>query len=295
MESTFSRGRAIMSFGVPLIGGSNSTFGFISPFLPSPRREVVPNKILTLSSRREMGPKQILLPSARLGNGPKADPAEALLPSARLGNGAGKPSMSPLAAFEFAADVFFLDGLALVVFFLAFGKGDDEFGIAVVSDEELDGDDGEAFLLVGGPEVLELALGQEELAVARRFVLAPGAPEILGDVEAADVELAGKVKIAISILEGSLSATDGLDLRPDQHDAGRIGLEELVVERGPAVGHLYLVALGFRHCGDKDNDYFGTKAQLILLSNQTLCMSLRNSEGVFPVTDLNASWKLRNV
>lgn len=65
------------------------------------------------------------------------------------------------AAVHVAADVFFLDGVALVVLFLAAGEGDDELCVAVFGDEELDGYDCEAFLGVFGLEVAQLALCEE--------------------------------------------------------------------------------------------------------------------------------------
>lgn len=91
-----------------------------------------------------------------------------------------------LPAVKFAAEVFLLDGGALVVDFLSFGEGDDEFGEAVVVDEKLGGHDGEAFLLDGLTQVTELTLGQQELAVTHRLVLTPGSPEVLGDVHTLD-------------------------------------------------------------------------------------------------------------
>ena len=150
-----------------------------------------------------------------------------------------------VAPVQFAADVALLDSLALVVLLLAPSEGDEEFRIPVVGDEQLDGDDGEASLLVLDSQVVEFLPREEEPAVADGFVLAPGAPVVLGDVHAPYKELITG-KVAVGILQRDLSRPDGLDLGPHQLDAGGIGLQELVIERGPAVLDLY-AALCFRH------------------------------------------------
>ena len=101
---------------------------------------------------------------------------------------------------QFAADVAFLDGLALVVLFLTLGKGDKKLGVTVVGDEKFDGDDGEAGLLVLHEEMVQLAARQEKPAVTDGLMLPPGAPVVLGDVHAPDEKLVAHEK-TIGILE----------------------------------------------------------------------------------------------
>ena len=154
-----------------------------------------------------------------------------------------------LASFQFALDVLFADGGALVVFLLAFGEGDVEFGVAVFAYESTHGDDGEAFGFDLLGEVAQFALGQEEFTVAHRVVAAPGRPEVRGDVHPADVEFT-VCEVAVGILERRLPGAERLDLRSDKHDPGVVLLEKLVVERRAPVADLYF-ALRLWHTGRK--------------------------------------------
>jgi len=150
------------------------------------------------------------------------------------------PVGSPLeAAVQFAAEVFFFDGVALVVFFLAFGKGDDKLGVAVLCDVQFDGDYCVAFEFDFLAKMAEFAFGKKEFAVPNGLVLAPGTPEVLGNVHALYKQLAAGIKIAESIHQRGLSGPDGLDFRSNQLDSGREGLKELVVEAGATVAYLY--------------------------------------------------------
>ena len=85
----------------------------------------------------------------------------------------------------------------------------------------------------------EFAFGKKEFAVPNGLVLAPGTPEVLGNVHALYKQLAAGIKIAESIHQRGLSGPDGLDLRSNQLDSGREGLKELVDEAGATVAYLY--------------------------------------------------------
>ena len=76
-------------------------------------------------------------------------------------------------------------------------------------------------------------------------MLAPAAPVVLGDVHTPHEELVPHEE-AIRVLQRALARPDALDLRSHQLDAGGIGLQELVIKRGPAVLDLY-AALSFGH------------------------------------------------
>ena len=154
-----------------------------------------------------------------------------------------------LASLQFAADVFFADGGALVVFLLALGEGDVEFGVAVVAYEGAHGDDGQALGLDFLGEMAEFAFGQQELTVANGVVAAPRSPEICGYVHPADVELAVR-EVAVGVLERRLPGAERLDLRAHQHYARVVLLEKLVVERRALVVDLYF-ALRLCHTGGK--------------------------------------------
>ena len=135
-----------------------------------------------------------------------------------------------LISFRIAAQIFFLDGFALVEFTLAAGQGDVEFGVAVFGDEEARGDDREAFFLDGAGQFAELLFGEEEFAVALRVLAAEGgAPPVFGHVHVLDIELAIH-EIAPAVDQRGLPRPDRLDLRPVQHNTRRKGFEKLKLE-----------------------------------------------------------------
>lgn len=130
--------------------------------------------------------------------------------------------------------VFFLQGFAFVVLFFAFGQGDDEFGEAFVVDEEADGDDGEAGVARGTEELVQLFLGEEELAVAAGGVIVVGAVEVFSDVHVLDPQLAVG-KVAEGVDQAGFALADGFYLGAGQDDAGGVGVQQFVVEGGAAV------------------------------------------------------------
>ena len=148
-------------------------------------------------------------------------------------------------SLHFAPEVLGFDGLPLVVFFLTLCQGDDQFGESVLGNEEPDGYDGKALLLVGLLQMPEFLSVKEKPTIPYRLVLAPAAPVVEGDVHAPDKEFVPHEK-AIGVLQGHLAGADGFDFRPHQLNARRVGFQELVIERGPAVLDLY-GTLRFRH------------------------------------------------
>ena len=104
---------------------------------------------------------------------------------------------------------------------------------------------GEALFLVLRQKVTQFPPVKEEFTVPHRLMLSPASPVILGYVHAADIQFPAGEK-TVCILQGNLSRTDGFYLRTHKPDTGRIGLQELVIVRGPAVFYLY-AAFGFWH------------------------------------------------
>ena len=97
-----------------------------------------------------------------------------------------------------AAEVLFLDGLALVVFLFAPGEGDVELGVAAFGDEETAGDYCQALFLDGTGELAEFLAGEQQLAVALGIVAVEGAPPVFGYVHILHVQLtAGEIAPAV--------------------------------------------------------------------------------------------------
>ncbi len=135
-----------------------------------------------------------------------------------LYHGANKASGVPPAG-----DVALFDGFALVVLFLAFAEGDDEFDVAAAG-EELYGDDREAgeFLLGEGGD---LALGGEELDVA-------GGVGAEGEVVEPELAVSESDEGAFEL---DVVVADAADLGAGEDEAGSELFAELVVEVGFAV------------------------------------------------------------
>lgn len=116
--------------------------------------------------------------------------------------------MNVLTSVEFSAEVFFFDGLTLVVVFLASGQCYLELRVPFFIDIGPCSDYGETLLLHGLTEVSQFTLREQELTVAQWLVLAPGAPEILGNVHPLYVKLTSLIEIAEGIHERGLAITD---------------------------------------------------------------------------------------
>ena len=130
-------------------------------------------------------------------------------------------------------------------------QGDVEFGQAVFVDEQHDGHDGEALFLNFVLQLAQLACVEEQLAVAFWVVVVVGALGVFGNVHSNDKQLVA-FEAAIRIRQARLAATDGLDLRPRQHDARRQRLHEEILEGGALVLYFDVVICGlFIHCGCK--------------------------------------------
>ena len=151
---------------------------------------------------------------------------------------------TPNLSFEHACHVSFVvflaQGLAFVVLFLAFGQGNDKLGEAFVVDEEADGDDGEAGVARGAEQLVQLFLGEEELAVAAGGVVVVGAVEVFGDVHVLDPEFAVG-KVAEGVDQAGFALADGFYLGAGQYDAGGVGVQQFVVEGGAAVLYVDVV------------------------------------------------------
>ena len=157
-----------------------------------------------------------------------------------------------------AAEVLFLDGFALVVFFLAPCEGDVKLGIAGLGDEETSGNDGQALLLDGAGQLAELLAGEQQLPVPFRVMAVESAPPVLGNVHVLDIELpSGKITPAVH--QRGLTCADGFYLSAGKNYSCGVVFQKFVFVRSLFVADLYF-AFSFGH-GRKDsqNSFFASK------------------------------------
>lgn len=155
----------------------------------------------------------------------------------------GADKLSSLQAVQFAFSLRIFYALSLVVIMFTLTEGDVEFGYTFLVDEEPQGDDGLTRVLHGSLELAEFFLLQQQLAVTTRSMVRVGAKAILADVHLLDPQFAF-VEEAVCIHEAGFALADRLDLRATQAEAGRIAVEDLVVERRTTVLDIY-IALGY--------------------------------------------------
>ena len=122
-----------------------------------------------------------------------------------------------------------LQGLSLVILLLTLAEGDVHLSPALVVDEYEGWHDGEARLLAVVLQSAQLALGEEQLAVAASLVVAKRTIEIRRYVHALHPELP-LVEVAVAVHERSLAPSDRLNLGAREHDACGVGVNEEVLE-----------------------------------------------------------------
>ena len=149
-------------------------------------------------------------------------------------------------AVHFSLVVFLLERLALVVLLLTLGKGNDEFGQALLIDEESGGDDGEAWVLLLVLQVAQFFLAQQELAFTACRMVIVRTVEILRYVHVLHLQLSVN-EIAVGVHEAGFAEADRLDFRSRKHNACGIGIYELIVERRLLVLYVYRSRLFLFH------------------------------------------------
>ena len=141
--------------------------------------------------------------------------------------------------------VLLLNGVALVVLALTFGKGDVQLCIAVLGNEQAGCHYCETLLLGGTLQLTEFLAVEEKLAVAAGVMGIVGAPPVLGHVHVLHIKLIPH-KIAVAVYQRGLAGSDGFDLGTCKHYSGGVVVQELVLKRGPFVFYLYFTFC-FRH------------------------------------------------
>src|SRR5699024_3901263 len=124
-------------------------------------------------------------------------------------------------------------GLALVPFLLAAAETDDDLGVGA-QEVHLHRHDGVALLPGPAGELRDLDLVQQELALAPRGVVRPGALHVRRDVGVVHPHLAA-LDVAVPVDQGGAALPQRLHLGAGQHDAGFPGLIDEVVVTGALV------------------------------------------------------------
>ena len=92
-----------------------------------------------------------------------------------------------LHAVHLASKILLLDGSALVIFLLTAGKSNEELGITIISNIELDSDDGQSFFLDRTLKLIQFLTAEEQLTVTSRIVLSPTSPPLLRYMHILDI------------------------------------------------------------------------------------------------------------
>src|SRR4051812_34791841 len=165
-----------------------------------------------------------------------------------------RPRRSSVAdALEVAADGLLLlpvggplgDRLALVPRLLALGEGDLDLRPAVV-EVQREGNDGQALLRHLPVELGDLVAVQQQLALAPRGVVGPGALGVLGDVHRVEPGLAA-LDVHEAVDEGRATLAQRLHLGAREHQAGLVGVLDVVVVARLLVLRDELAPLFLRH------------------------------------------------
>ena len=135
--------------------------------------------------------------------------------------------------------------LALVPGLLALGERDLDLGAPVL---EVQGgrDDGEALLVDLALDLLDLVAVEQQLALASRGVVGPGALGVLRDVHAVQPRLV-PLDVDEPVDERRASFPQRLHLRADEHQPRLVGVIEVEVVAGAPVRRDQLAPLLLRH------------------------------------------------
>ena len=122
---------------------------------------------------------------------------------------------------------------------LALAESNFHLGEASLVDEEAEGDDGLSCVFGEFRQFAQLLALEQEFAVALGFVVGITAEAVLGDVHLLDPQLVA-LELAVGVGKARLALADGLDLRPVEHDARRVAVENQVIETRPFVFYIYI-------------------------------------------------------
>ena len=140
----------------------------------------------------------------------------------------------PERTLHLALELALLDRLTLVDGVLAAGQSDLDLGVAA-AEVQARGDQGQALLLLLADQPLDLAPVHEQLARALGLVVLARGGRVGRDVDVVQPHLA-VLDRGVAVLEHRLALAQGLDLGPGEHDPALPPVEQVVAERGWAIG-----------------------------------------------------------
>ena len=152
-----------------------------------------------------------------------------------------------ISSLHIPAHILLLYGIALVVFPFSFCKGDVQFGVAVLCNEQAGSHNCKPFLFGGPLQFAEFLAVEQQFAVALWIVGIPGPPPVLRNVHVLDIQFP-PYKIAVTVHQGGLAGPDGFYLGTCEHYSCGVIVKEFILKTGPSVFDLYF-AFCFRHNG----------------------------------------------
>src|SRR6476661_924814 len=131
-----------------------------------------------------------------------------------------------------------LEVVALVVELFTLGQGNFNLGKAPVVHEQAQGDDGEALVLAFAGQLFQLALVEQQLALAHGVVVVVGTQRVGRDAHLVNPEAAVGVEEAVAVAEVDVAGADAFDFGALQHHARVVAGQEGVLVAGAAVANV---------------------------------------------------------
>lgn len=136
--------------------------------------------------------------------------------------------------------VFFLaQRLPLVVRVLALTECNLEFGQPFLVDEEFQWHDGLAGILDRIQQLAQLALGEQQFAVAFRLVVIVRPESVRGDVHSFHPQLAVNER-AVRVSQSCFAFTNRLDFGTEKLQSGSVAVEDQIIERRALIFDVYV-------------------------------------------------------
>ena len=138
---------------------------------------------------------------------------------------------------HFSSVLLLAQGLPFVKFLFTLCHGYIDFGAPVLIDKKQRGDDGKAYLCRSIGQAAQFLFGEQQFAVAFRFVVAIRTIKIGADIHALHPQLAF-VDHTKRIYQRSLARPNALDFGSREHNARGVGVGEEIFKRSFLVPNL---------------------------------------------------------